>query len=79
MLMTKFKALVGKDERENTPIVERYGKIMNILKTKSRKLKLMAEGYSECSNNSQPSCVRSLDNVPPSYEVLVESLALFFA
>ncbi|GBP93449.1 hypothetical protein EVAR_89799_1 [Eumeta japonica] len=33
-------------------------------------LKLMAEGYSECSNNSQPSCVRSLDNVPPSYEGL---------
>ncbi|GBP28886.1 Protein unc-79 homolog [Eumeta japonica] len=32
----------------------------------------MAEGYSECSNNSQPSCVRSsgLDNVPPSYEGL---------
>lgn len=35
-------------------------------------LKLMAESYSEWSNNSQPSCVRSssLDIVPSSYEGL---------
>ncbi|GBP39573.1 hypothetical protein EVAR_26655_1 [Eumeta japonica] len=47
-------------------------RLVREMKSCGGELKLMAEDYSECSNNSQPSCVRpsGLDNVSPSYEGL---------